>query len=74
MNITVDESTIDAAADLLSLLAVCAFTAGRIAEGDDDATDLADHMARCLRWAQSLADQTHRDMSMLRHIQLECAA
>lgn len=72
--ITVDESTIEAAADLLSLLAVCTFTAERIAEGDEDAADLAAHMTRCLRWANSLADQTHDDIAMLRRIQLRDAA
>lgn len=74
MPLTVDESTIEASADLLSLLAVCAFTAECMADGDEDATRLASDVARCLRWANSLADQTHGDIARLRRIQLERAA
>ena len=72
--ITVDESTIEASADLLSLLAVCTFTAQRMADGDEDAADLATDLARCLSWANSLADQTHGDIARVRRIQLERAA
>lgn len=70
---TVDESTVEASADLLALLSVCAFTAGRMADGDDDAAGLASEVARCLRWANCLADQTHGDMVRLRRIQMERA-
>lgn len=71
MPITVDESTIEASADLLALLSVCAFTAGRMAYGDEDAARLASEVARCLRWANCFADQTHGDMVRLRGIHLK---
>lgn len=72
--IIVDESTIDAAADLVSLLAVCTFTTQRMADGDEVADGMAGEVVRCLRWAESLAKQTHDDIAMLRRIQLDDAA
>lgn len=74
MPITVDESTIEASADLVSLLAVCTFTVQHMADGDEDAADMAGDVTRCLRWAESLARQTHDDIAMLRRIQLRDAA
>lgn len=72
--IIVDESTIEASADLLSLLAVCTFTASRVADGDEGAANLAADLARCLRWAESLADQTHNDIVSVRRIAMRQAA
>lgn len=72
--IIVDESTIEASADLVSLLAVCTFTAQRMADGDEDTDGMAEDVARCLRWAESLAKQTHDDIALLRRIQLSDAA
>lgn len=66
--ITVDDATIECSADLLSLLAVCTFTSHRMANEDDEAADLAADLTRCLRWAESLARQTHDDIVMLQRI------
>lgn len=68
MPIAVDDNTLEASADLLALLAVCTFTAERIAKGDIDATSLTSDLARCLNWACSLASQTHGDIDTLARI------
>lgn len=59
---------LEASADALSLIAVCGFTAQRIADGDEDAMDLAGDVARALRWARSLAQQTHHAIEMAERI------
>ena len=59
---------LEASADLLSLLAVCTFTAQRMSDGDEDAADMAGDVARCLRWAESLAKQTHDAIEMAERI------
>ncbi len=71
--ITVDEGTIDAANDLVSLLAVCILTSQRMAVGDEDAAGMAEDVTRCLRWAESLAQQVRSDMVVLRRIHLDDA-
>lgn len=68
MNQVITTNEIENAHDLVSLIAVCTFTSHRIAAGDEDATDLAGELTRCLRWAESLAKQTRDDMVMAERI------
>lgn len=62
MSQVISTHELEVARDLVSLLAVCSFTSSRIAEGDEEASNLAADLARCLRWAQSFAQQTRDDM------------
>lgn len=51
-------------ADLLSLLAVRAVTAGHIAGGAADTRKLAVDLNRCFKTAEALADQPHQAMGV----------
>ena len=68
MNTGVSHYEIEASQDLLAMLAICMFTAQRIADGDDDAASLSGDIARTLRWARSLAEQAHHAMEMAERI------